>query len=221
MDYAVTTVHVIIEFFSIDHNAFITEFSSLFMTDELWTWQRCGTNILTLKNRLGFSDTICFLDYCIADDGTVSDTLTKKTVKDTELIYWILYCYAEGEEDALTNELVPYDKLPGGYAFFGAFRQLTIDPLLNEFGDNLDGFKKSCNHFNGVQQSFGDISFKIAALPLIPITIVLWEKTEEFPPRCSVFYDKSASTYLPTEALAHVGEILSLRLIDVKRLFHD
>ena len=190
----------------------------LFMTSELWTWDRCGAQILTLKNRLGFDDTICFLDYCVADDGTIYDNLNNTPVTDATFLYWMLYYYAESDIVPLTNELIPYDKLPGGYAFFGAFRQLTNEPLIKAFGDNFDDFKKCCAHFKGVQQSFGDISFQIAALPLIPITIVLWERTEEFPPRCSVFYDKSASQYLNTEALAHLGEVLAARLIAVQQL---
>lgn len=191
------------------------------MASELWTWERCSTHILSLKGRLGFTDDIYFLKYCVNDDGTITDELNKTSVDEPELFYWILTHYAQGKETPLTNELVPFDKLPGGYAFFGAFRQLTINPLLETFGEPIEDFEQCCVYFGGEKRSFGDISFQIPALPLIPLTIVLWEKTEEFPPRCSFFYDRSASTYLPTEDLAHLGELLSHRLIKAQRLHHD
>lgn len=186
------------------------------MSSELWTWERRGEQILTLKSRLGFSETICFLDYCIKDTGDVADNLNKKPVSNPEGLYWILTHYAEAEETPLTNELIPYDKLPGGYAFFGAFRQLAVNPLLEAFGESVEDFVRCCLHFGGEPCSFGDTSFQIPALPYIPITVVLWEKTEEFPPRCLVYYDTSASHYLPTEDLAHLGELLSVRLIEAK-----
>lgn len=186
------------------------------MTSTLWTWERCGAQILSLKNRLGFSDELCFLKYCVLDDGTISDTLNSTQLSSPEGVYWLLTHYAQARECSLTNELIPYDKLPGGYAFFGAFRQLAITPLVKVFGEKLENFEKSCLSFQGKKQSFGDTSFQIPALPLIPITIVLWEKDEEFPPRCSLFYDTSASNYLPTEDLAHLGELLSHRLIEAQ-----
>lgn len=191
------------------------------MSSTLWTWEKHGKNILTLKNRLGFNDSICFLDYCIKKDGTVNDLITNTTLEEPETIYWLLTHYADAESVPLTNELIPYNKLPGGYAFFGAFRELAINPLKRVFGDNISDFEECCLHFDGTEHSFGDISFSMPALPLVPITLVLWEKSEEFPARCSILYDSSASHYLPTEDLAHLGELLTHRLIAFKRCIHD
>ncbi|MGD2250929.1 MAG: DUF3786 domain-containing protein [Candidatus Methanofastidiosia archaeon] len=186
------------------------------MSSKLWTWEKCGQNILTLQNRHGFNDSICFLDYCIKKDGTVRDLLNNTILEEPETLYWLLTHYAEAESVPLTNELIPYNKLPGGYAYFGAFRELAINPLVKEFGNNINNFKECCLHFEGKECSFGDSSFVIPVLPLVPITLVLWEKTEEFSARCSVLYDSSASEYLPTEDLAHLGELLTHRLITFK-----
>jgi hypothetical protein len=184
------------------------------MTSKLWTWERCGHTILTLKNRLGFFDKICFLKWCVHDDGTIHDELAID-VPDPETLYWILTHYAQAEETPATGELIPYDKLPGGYAYFGAFRRMAINPLQEAFGNNPEDFERCCLCVGGEKKSYGDISFEIRALPLIPITIILWERTEEFPSRCSFLYDTSASQYLPTEDLAHLGELLTHRLLQV------
>jgi hypothetical protein len=183
------------------------------MSSTLWTWERCGERILSLKNRLGFSERICFLQLCIDDDGTVHDRLKKIDFNEPKFIYWILTHYAQAVAVDPSHDLIPYDKLPGGYAFFGAFRQLAIQPLIETFGQKCTLFGKCCQYFGGKKQQYGDCSYEISTLPLIPITIALWERTEEFDARCSVFYDASASQYLPTEDLAHLGELLSHRLI--------
>jgi hypothetical protein len=188
------------------------------MTEELWTWERCSSQILTLKHRLGFGDTLEFLKYLVKDTGIIHDTMTDTHVEDPGIMYWILATHAESTEIPLDHELVPYDKLPGGYAFFGAFRNLAINPLLPVFGSDTDTFEKCCSYFEADRQSFGDVSFAIRALPLVPITVVLWKGSEEFPPRCSILYDKSASHYLATEALAHLGELLSCRLIQASEM---
>ncbi|MBU7022205.1 MAG: DUF3786 domain-containing protein [Theionarchaea archaeon] len=188
------------------------------MTEELWTWARCSSQILSLKRRLGFGDTIEFLRYLITDTGIIRDTMTSSHVDDAELVYWILTTYAESAQVPLNDTLVPYNNLPGGYAFFGAFKKLAIDPLLPVFGSNTDGFRRCCLHFEGVVQPYGDVSFTIHALPLLPITVVFWERSEEFPARCSILYDTSASQYLATEALAHLGELLSSRLIQASEM---
>lgn len=183
------------------------------MSSTLWTWERCGDQILSLKNRLGFSDDICFLHLCVAEDGNICDLLKDCMVHSPESIYWILTHYARAVEEPHTHELVPYDKLPGGYAFFGAFQQLTIYPLIDAFGENCSLFATCSQYFKGEPKQYGDCSYTIPALPLIPITITLWQKSDEFDARCSVFYDSSASHYLPTEDLAHLGALLSQRLI--------
>lgn len=190
----------------------------ILMSPTLWTWERCGEHILSLKNRLGFSDTICFLEFCVRDDGTVHDLLRNTVCLNPESLYWILTHYGEATSSECAHELIPYDKLPGGYAFYGAFRQATITPLMKAFGEAIPLFERCCLHLKGSRLAYGDCSYEIHALPLIPITITLWEKTEEFDARCSVFYDTSASHYLPTEDLAHLGELLSRRLITVSEV---
>ncbi|MBU7014774.1 MAG: DUF3786 domain-containing protein [Theionarchaea archaeon] len=188
------------------------------MAEGLWTWNQCGSQILTLKHRLGFGDTIEFLKYTVEDTGIIRDTMTDTHTEDIELMYWILATYSRATQITLNHELVPYDKLPGGYAFFGAFRNLAINPLLPVFGSNTDIFEECCSYFEGERQSFGDASFTIRALPLVPITLVLWKRSDEFPPRCSILYDTSASQVLATEALAHLGELLSHRLIQASEV---
>jgi Domain of unknown function (DUF3786) len=66
--------------------------------------------------------------------------------------------------------------------------------------------------FGGNNLAFGDASFEIPSLKGIPLTFILWRK-EEFPASTNILYDASANDYFPTEDLAVLGELSTLRLI--------
>jgi hypothetical protein len=63
----------------------------------------------------------------------------------------------------------------------------------------------------GNARSFGEVSIEILALPPIPLVYILWGRGE-FPASANVLFDKSASCFLPTEDLAVLAEITTIRL---------
>ena len=64
---------------------------------------------------------------------------------------------------------------------------------------------------------YGDASVEIMALKGIPLTYVVWG-AEDFPASASLLFDETASHYLPTEDLAVLGEVTSIRLMETRRL---
>jgi hypothetical protein len=64
---------------------------------------------------------------------------------------------------------------------------------------------------NGIKREYGDSSVEIPALPRIPLLYILW-KNDEFPASSSTLFDASASYYLPTEDLAVLAELTTVRL---------
>ena len=67
----------------------------------------------------------------------------------------------------------------------------------------------------GIQLELGDASVEISALKGILVTYILWEP-DEFGGSANILYDQSASNYLPTEDLAVLGELTTMRLIQAK-----
>lgn len=181
----------------------------------LWSWSNCKSKIESLRNRLGFTDRIEFLGFNVSlEHGRVYDEVRKKYIKDCSRFYWILYYYAEAKEVPLKNELIKFESLPGGAQYVGVFHREAVAPLVEKFGSNLELLEKAAEYFRASKMNWGDLSFQIRALPLIPITFVFWMGTEEFPPHLSLFFDASAGNYLPTEAIASLSALVARRLSD-------
>jgi Domain of unknown function (DUF3786) len=87
------------------------------------------------------------------------------------------------------------------------------------FGEKPDKLTKATKLFGGIQLNLGDASVKIVALKSIPLTYILW-KSEEFGASATILYDESASDYLPTEDLAGLGELTTVRLIEAKKIMN-
>lgn len=120
----------------------------------------------------------------------------------------------------LTEELTKFKDLPGGYAYEGAFDKRAIQPIADVFGEKPTELCKAAAYLNGKYLDHGDASAEIPALKGIPLTYILWGK-EEYPASASILYDQSASNYLPTEDLAVLGEITTMRLITAKNILHE
>lgn len=64
----------------------------------------------------------------------------------------------------------------------------------------------------GEKLGYGDCAVKIYSLPLVPITIVLWSETSEFPASANILFDSSADNYLSTEQIVMLSELTVTRL---------
>ncbi len=69
----------------------------------------------------------------------------------------------------------------------------------------------------GTPLKYGDCSIRIPVIEGIPIVYILWAETE-FPAYTTVLFDQSANSYLPTEDLAVLAELTTIRLIKAKKL---
>jgi hypothetical protein len=114
----------------------------------------------------------------------------------------------------LRGKLVKFKDVPGGYAYEAAFNKRAIQPIEEIFGEQPEKLIKVGRLLGGKPVSLGDASVEILALKGIPLTYILWG-AEEFPATANILFDESASNYLPTEDLAVLGEITTLRLIEV------
>ena len=129
----------------------------------------------------------------------------------------LLAHYASAKPIPLTGNLVKYRDVPGGYAYEGAFIKRAVQPIAKAFGDNPEDLPRAAELLGGARCKLGDASAQVIALAGIPLTYILWV-AEDLPASANVLYDSSASNYLPTEDLAVLGELTTLRLIDAKRI---
>jgi hypothetical protein len=178
-------------------------------------WKLHADEIRQLK-RLVHSGCNCLelLGYTVdLDSGDVCDRLKKdrlRSERDVEILHVLLAHYVAAEPVERTGKLMKFRDLPGGYAYEKTFIQRVIQPIATIFGDKPEALAKAARLLGGVVLTYGDASVEIPFLK-VPIVYMLW-KTDEFPASATAFFDESASHYLPTEDLAVLAELTTIRL---------
>jgi len=113
----------------------------------------------------------------------------------------ILAYLINAQDLPLANKLVKAETLPGGQFFFRGIHSLPTDKLQSTFGDNPQALHRTIEAFNAKICRFGDASIELYVLPRIPLTIVIWQRDEEFDARASILFDQTAAAQLPLDAL--------------------
>jgi hypothetical protein len=111
-----------------------------------------------------------------------------------------------------TRQLISFTQLWGGRSYQSVFAQRAIKPIERIFGSKVSMLHEAAEILGGEKSDYGDCSVKIYSLPLVPITIVLWSATSEFPASANFLFDSSAGRYLSTEQLVMLSELTSARL---------
>jgi hypothetical protein len=176
-------------------------------------WGLYANEIRTLSGRLGFKkNSLEFLGYRMElEFGRIFDKLKGEYVENPTMLYIMLSHYAKSDPIQKVGKLIKFRDLPGGYAYEGAFTKRAVDPIAQIFGSEPNKLIEAARVLNGTEAKYGDSSVEIPALPTVPITYVLW-KSNEFPASSTVLLDASASHYLPTEDIAVLGEVTTMRL---------
>jgi len=176
---------------------------------------------LTKLQQLTGTSSYEFLGFTIdLENSTLTDNLNQLEQNLSEwaiqILTVLLSHYASANPIAQTGKLLKFKDAPGGYAYEDAFAKRAIEPVADCFGENPDELPKAARLLGGTQLEIGDASAQIPALKGILLTYILWG-TDEFTASANILYDASASNYLPTEDLAVLGEITTLRLIEAKK----
>ncbi len=186
------------------------------MYREIWTWEKCGPKIRTLRGKLGFSDSssLKFLRLTLSlETGRIHDEIRNKPFPEiTPSVYCILSGYADAQPALETNKLVSYSQLQGGQSYYNAFLRRAVHPIEKTFRSDPQRLWHAARILDGEKLGLGDCSIRIRALPLVPIVVILHGASSEFSASANMLFDSSASNYLSTEQLAMLGELMSARL---------
>lgn len=145
-----------------------------------------------------------FLGYVLdLGSGEIRDSLTETSnvgKVESEVLRVLLRHYAKAEPVERAGMLVKFACLPGGYAYEKAFLKRAVEPVAKAFGDEPERLVECAKKLNGFALTFGDCSVEVPALPHLPLTIIVWRRSE-FPSQANTLYDQTANNYLPTEDL--------------------
>jgi hypothetical protein len=105
------------------------------------------------------------------------------------------------QEIPLVDKLVAGSSLKGGKCFFKGAHGLPLDPLLKQYSRDTEGFLDCGLSLGATPERYGDGGLRFAALPRVPVVMVLWQADEEFPARLSCLFDASIDKHLPLDAI--------------------
>lgn len=119
------------------------------------------------------------------------------------------------QDEPLAGELVSPRTLPSGDFFFRGPHDFPTERLVLAFGERAEAFRKAAEKIGGRAVAAGDAAYEFAALPRVPMTVILWQTDEEFPARVQILLDRGAHRQLPLDALLVLANVLAKRLIAV------
>ena len=115
--------------------------------------------------------------------------------------------------DPLTGQSIDFRQVPSGQFYHAAFVGRAKAPLLKMFGHDLELYRRVAQQLGGELVPLGDIAATYLALPLVPITHVIWKGDAEFDPECNILFDQSIANHLPTEDIAAISGMSVYRLM--------
>jgi len=128
----------------------------------------------------------------------------------------ILHYLSQAKGTPLTNKIISYKELPEGSNYFPTFSKRAIKPILGQFGEEPERLVDVAAKFGGYKVDYGDVAVTINAFPQVPITFVLWQGDEDFPPEGNILFDSTIPDYLSTEDINVLCEAIAWRLVRLK-----
>ena len=183
---------------------------------DIWNYDRCRERIAPLRGRLGFPDSP-FLEFLRLRLDLASGILTTDP-DDTPVpglrpaVYCILVTYSRAAESPECFRQLAFRDLPGGLAYDASFRTRAILPLADLYSRDPPAFARAMESLGGIPVAYADHAWKLNALPRVPVDILVWDKSGEFPSSAAMFFDASVPAYLETEAAAMLGELVTQRI---------
>ena len=184
--------------------------------EDLWNYDRCRDRIASLQGRLGFPDSPCLEFLRLRLDLRSGILTTLPDGAPAPLLHAAVYCilatYSRAAKSPESFRQVPFRELPGGHAYDATFHTRAILPLAGLYSHDPHMFSRVMEELGGIPVAFADHAWKLYALPLVPVYILLWDGSDEFPSSSAMFFDASVPAYLETEAAALLGELVTARI---------
>ncbi len=156
------------------------------------------------------------IPYCLTWPGLEFSASTSEFVAPV-IQALFLYYLPTSDGTLLIGEWVSFADLPGGRIYDPAFQGYTGKELVRAFGRNINSFGSACVAAGGVQIQVADDAYRFQALPRLPLLAAYWLGDEDFASSCRILFDHSVSHYLPIDACAVLGSLLTRRILSIQQ----
>jgi hypothetical protein len=96
---------------------------------------------------------------------------------------------------------IAFRELPGGEPFFRGPHEVDTKAVARRFGDDPSTLIRAAEALGGAPSDGAEASVELLALPLIPVKILLWGKSEEFAASAQLLVDSRAYFHLALDVL--------------------
>lgn len=128
----------------------------------------------------------------------------------------ILYYFSTASGIPITGRWIGFNELPDGRFYAQAFHSYTGQVLERRYTSNIKAFAHAAQYLHGKEIHFGDLAYEFSILPRVSILIVHWLGDEDFQGVFRLLFDANLHEYLPLDACAIAGSMLTHRLIHVE-----
>jgi len=125
----------------------------------------------------------------------------------------ILHYFIQAKGTPISNKMISYKELPEGANYFPTFSKRAIKPLVDYFGREPRRLLDVAGILGGQKADYGDAAVTINAFSRVPVTLVLWQGDEEFPPDGNIMFDSTISDYLSTEDINVLCQTIAWELV--------
>jgi len=131
------------------------------------------------------------------------------TIQSFELDLILLTYLLRSNPIVINGKMVNEKQILGGEAFFRGPHTLNTAPMEEKFGEDKHSFLLSGKSLSGEVKKLGDAAICLPVFPRVPVTLILWEKDDEFPAKVNVNFDATISRHLPLDCIWAMINVIS------------
>ena len=152
-------------------------------------------------------------DCRLSEEGILLDGRREDGPVGILISLYALHCRPE---PAATAPFKAFKELPGSQPYVAAFANRTeavLAPRVDGLMERLDAVRAAFDGADAPAEMPGDAAVVLWPLPMIALCYLFYRSDEDFPAAATCLFGANAERFLPTDALADVGEYTSRRLV--------
>ncbi len=132
---------------------------------------------------------------------------------DDPLLGLVLLVYLQNAADVEPeNRMTAAKELKEGH-FFTGVHSLDVARVIEVFGHDPEGFAAAAEAVGGIREPHADVSYRLTALPRIPLYYLLWEGDADFEPNVTVCFDRTIERHFAADAIWGLVKRVSRALV--------